>query len=245
MSARLIPIFMARRCILLTRTAECRKPRVHFEPTINLPLSNGWGSINTEAKLLATHYQQSNLDDYNAANGTDYKDSVNRVMPQFKVDGKMVFERDMQENYTQTLEPRMQYLYIPYRDQSKSAATTQRCCSRTTAACSATVPTAASTVLLPPTRSPPASHLAFMMPPPLNVLIFPLVKSTISPRHVPVTTTSTGRTTTREVHWYGLAIPTGASPMTGVYAGEFSTIRVWITSLPAAEPWNTVATKTV
>jgi LPS-assembly protein len=219
--------------------------RVHFEPTINLPLSNGWGSINTEAKLLATHYQQSNLDDYNAANGTDYKDSVNRVMPQFKVDGKMVFERDMQENYTQTLEPRMQYLYIPYRDQSKSAATTQRCCSRTTAACSATVPTAASTVSLPPTRSPPASHLAFMMPPPLNVLIFPLVKSTISPRHVPVMTTSTGRTTTREVHWYGLAIPTGASPMTGVYAGEFSTIRVWITSLPAAEPWNTVATKTV
>lgn len=93
--------------------------RLHLEPTINLPLSNGWGSINTEAKLLATHYQQSNLDSYNAANGTDYKDSVNRVMPQFKVDGKMVFERDMQENHTQTLEPRMQYLYIPYRDQSK------------------------------------------------------------------------------------------------------------------------------
>ena len=93
--------------------------RLHLEPTINLPLSNGWGSINTEAKLLATHYQQSNLDSYNATNGTDYKDSVNRVMPQFKVDGKMVFERDMQENYTQTLEPRMQYLYIPYRDQSK------------------------------------------------------------------------------------------------------------------------------
>ncbi len=92
--------------------------RLHMEPTINLPLSNGWGSINTEAKLLATHYQQSNLDQYNTANGTDYKDSVNRVMPQFKIDGKMVFERDMQEGYTQTLEPRMQYLYIPYRDQS-------------------------------------------------------------------------------------------------------------------------------
>ncbi|MBN0517293.1 LPS assembly protein LptD, partial [Pseudomonas aeruginosa] len=59
--------------------------RVHFEPTINLPLSNGWGSLNTEAKLLATHYQQSNLDKYNAANGTDYKESVSRVMPQFKV----------------------------------------------------------------------------------------------------------------------------------------------------------------
>ena len=93
--------------------------RVHFEPTINLPLSNGWGSINTEAKLLATHYQQSNLDNYNSTNNADLKESVNRVMPQFKVDGKMVFERDLQEGFTQTLEPRMQYLYIPYRDQSQ------------------------------------------------------------------------------------------------------------------------------
>jgi LPS-assembly protein len=97
--------------------------RVHFEPTINLPLSNGWGSLNTEAKLLATHYQQSNLDDYNA-NGTDYKESVNRVMPQFKVDGKMVFRARYAGGVTQTLEPRMQYLYVPYRDQSKSATTT-------------------------------------------------------------------------------------------------------------------------
>ncbi|WP_260862550.1 LPS assembly protein LptD [Citrobacter sp. Marseille-Q6884] len=90
--------------------------RLHLEPTINLPLSNQWGSINTEAKLLATHYQQSNLDDY-----PQYDETVNRVMPQFKVDGKMIFERDMAmlaPGYTQTLEPRAQYLYVPYRDQS-------------------------------------------------------------------------------------------------------------------------------
>ncbi|MFY2737088.1 LPS-assembly protein LptD [Pseudocitrobacter faecalis] len=88
--------------------------RLHLEPTINLPLSNGWGSLNTEAKLLATHYQQKNVEN------TRYDDSVNRVMPQFKVDGKMVFERDMDwsAGYTQTLEPRAQYLYVPYRDQS-------------------------------------------------------------------------------------------------------------------------------
>ena len=96
--------------------------RLHLEPTINLPLSNRWGSINTEAKLLATHYQQTNLDYYNAnaANGTELKDSVNRVMPQFKVDGKLIFERDMNwlAGYSQTLEPRAQYLYVPYRDQS-------------------------------------------------------------------------------------------------------------------------------
>ncbi|MGI3450693.1 LPS assembly protein LptD [Citrobacter arsenatis] len=96
--------------------------RVHLEPTINLPLSNNWGSINTEAKLLATHYQQTNLDWYNSnPKNTKLDDSANRVMPQFKVDGKMVFERDMQmlaPGYTQTLEPRAQYLYVPYRDQS-------------------------------------------------------------------------------------------------------------------------------
>ncbi|MDQ9157424.1 LPS assembly protein LptD [Citrobacter portucalensis] len=97
--------------------------RVHLEPTINLPLSNNWGSINTEAKLLATHYQQTNLDWYNnnPSNVNKLDESANRVMPQFKVDGKMVFERDMQmlaPGYTQTLEPRAQYLYVPYRDQS-------------------------------------------------------------------------------------------------------------------------------
>ena len=94
--------------------------RLHLEPTINLPLSNRWGSLNTEAKLLATHYQQTNLDYYNQTNNADLKDSVNRVMPQFKVDGKLIFERDMNwlAGYSQTLEPRAQYLYVPYRDQS-------------------------------------------------------------------------------------------------------------------------------
>ncbi|EHR1905822.1 LPS assembly protein LptD [Escherichia coli] len=104
-----------------TRDDMTEATRVHLEPTINLPLSNNWGSINTEAKLLATHYQQTNLDWYNSRNTTKLDESVNRVMPQFKVDGKMVFERDMEmlaPGYTQTLEPRAQYLYVPYRDQS-------------------------------------------------------------------------------------------------------------------------------
>ncbi|EMF0719135.1 LPS assembly protein LptD [Citrobacter freundii] len=113
--------------------------RLHIEPTINLPLSNNWGSLNTEVKLLATHYQQNNLSEYQSFTKNNYRnnptadnlntlnaanaleDSVNRVMPQFKVDGKMIFERDMQmlaPGYTQTLEPRAQYLYVPYRDQS-------------------------------------------------------------------------------------------------------------------------------
>ncbi|WP_062771842.1 LPS assembly protein LptD [Kluyvera intermedia] len=95
--------------------------RLHMEPTISLPLGNRWGSITTEAKLLATHYNQTNIDKYNASNpDAQLSSSVNRTMPQFKIDGKMVFERDVEltPGYTQTLEPRVQYLYVPYRDQS-------------------------------------------------------------------------------------------------------------------------------
>lgn len=95
--------------------------RIHLEPTINLPVSNDWASLDTEVKLMATHYQQDNLETYNATNGTHLEETVNRTLPQFKMDGKLVFERDMNwsEGYTQTLEPRAQYLYVPYRDQSK------------------------------------------------------------------------------------------------------------------------------
>ncbi|KAG1716279.1 hypothetical protein ID866_841 [Astraeus odoratus] len=96
--------------------------RVHLEPTINLPWSNDWASLNTEAKLMATHYQQKNIDNYNTTKNAHLEESVNRTLPQFKMDGKLIFERDMgllADGYTQTLEPRMQYLYVPYRDQSK------------------------------------------------------------------------------------------------------------------------------
>lgn len=95
--------------------------RLHIEPVISLPLSNGWASLNTEAKLMATHYQQSNLDAYNNANPNNQLDeTVNRVLPQFKMDGKLIFDRAMDSaaGWEQTLEPRVQYLYVPYRDQS-------------------------------------------------------------------------------------------------------------------------------
>lgn len=96
--------------------------RLHIEPVISLPLSNGWASLNTEAKLMATHYQQTNLDRYEAKVNRNSKleEDVNRTMPQFKMDGKLIFDRDMNSaaGWTQTLEPRVQYLYVPYRDQS-------------------------------------------------------------------------------------------------------------------------------
>ncbi|MCC8364731.1 LPS assembly protein LptD [Xenorhabdus sp. PB61.4] len=91
--------------------------RWHVEPSINLPLSNGWASLNNEVKLMATHYQQ---DIPAAQKNSDLEKSVNRVLPQFKSDAQMVFERAMyfKPGFTQTLEPRVQYLYVPYRNQN-------------------------------------------------------------------------------------------------------------------------------
>ncbi|PHM28982.1 LPS assembly protein LptD [Xenorhabdus budapestensis] len=91
--------------------------RWHLEPSINLPLSNGWASLNNEIKLMATYYQQ---DIPAAQKNSQLEKSANRVLPQFKSDAKMVFERAMYFNpaYTQTLEPRIQYLYVPYKNQN-------------------------------------------------------------------------------------------------------------------------------
>lgn len=102
--------------------------RSHIEPAINLPLSNSWGNLNIEAKILATHFQQdipsSFYEDYQQRNSGNQaavlQSSVSRVLPQFKTEGKVIFEHnaDGPQGYTQTIEPRMQYLYVPYRDQS-------------------------------------------------------------------------------------------------------------------------------
>ncbi|AFP84940.1 LPS assembly protein LptD [secondary endosymbiont of Ctenarytaina eucalypti] len=95
--------------------------RLHIEPTLNLPLTNIWGHLNTEAKLMATYYQQDNSYYYknNTIPNHHRKRSVKRFVPQFKTGGKMVFERDITSapNYTQTLATRLQYLYVPYRNQ--------------------------------------------------------------------------------------------------------------------------------
>jgi LPS-assembly protein len=93
--------------------------RWHLEPSIDLPLSNGWASINNEFKLLATHYQQD-IPAVAASKNSALEKSVTRVLPQFKSDAKMVFERSLYFNpgYTQTLEPRIQYLYVPYKNQN-------------------------------------------------------------------------------------------------------------------------------
>ncbi|XKM12721.1 LPS assembly protein LptD [Orbaceae bacterium ac157xtp] len=91
--------------------------RYHLEPTVDYTLLSSWATVTTQAGFMATHYDQDLPD--NVSND-HLKSSVNRFMPKFSIDGKIIFERDVDSltGYTQTLEPRIKYLYIPYRNQS-------------------------------------------------------------------------------------------------------------------------------
>ncbi|MEZ8697757.1 LPS assembly protein LptD [Vibrio lentus] len=104
--------------------------RVHVEPGITIPVGNTWGTWTTEARLLGTYYQQD-LDGVDTTNefipGTTDKnpyynleDTASRVIPEFRSHAGIVLERDttIVGNYTQTLEPQIQYLYVPEQDQS-------------------------------------------------------------------------------------------------------------------------------
>nr|WP_232037477.1 LPS assembly protein LptD [Candidatus Erwinia haradaeae] len=96
--------------------------RLHLEPVVRYSIDNKWNIFKSAVKLLMTHYEQNNIQYYNSQKKhINYlKSSFNRFMPQFTLDGMMLFNRNMDwlSGYRQTLEPRAQYLYVPYRDQS-------------------------------------------------------------------------------------------------------------------------------
>ena len=74
---------------------------------------NAW-FVNARTGLHMTHYD---LD-----NATLAESHLNRVVPISSVDGGLVFERDANlfgKAFTQTLEPRAYYVYIPYRRQDQ------------------------------------------------------------------------------------------------------------------------------
>ncbi|WED27017.1 LPS assembly protein LptD [Vibrio sp. DW001] len=92
--------------------------RLHFEPTLALPLSTTWGTFTAEAKLFQTYYEQD-IDNLTTSN--DYEEQVSRTIPQIRIHSGLYLERDTSQilGYTQSLEPQIQYLYIPEEDQSE------------------------------------------------------------------------------------------------------------------------------
>lgn len=94
--------------------------RATLYPSISLPLARPYGFITPK---FGVHYTKYDLDDtaftVNGVSGQYRSDT--RSLPIFSVDSGLYFDRDfrvVKNTYTQTLEPRLYYVYIPYEDQS-------------------------------------------------------------------------------------------------------------------------------
>lgn len=87
--------------------------RVLAYPSLSVPLRTAYASVIPKLGVNLTHY----LIDANSAGFTDQS----RTLPVFTTDSSVVFERLTAIGgapFLQTLEPRLYYVYIPYRQQS-------------------------------------------------------------------------------------------------------------------------------
>ena len=89
---------------------EEKTSRLHAEPTLRLPLNFSSFNVTSEVKLMQTWYQQDSGEN---------EESISRTLPQFKLYADVDFERPLKftPGFTQTLTPKVQYLYVPYEDQ--------------------------------------------------------------------------------------------------------------------------------
>ena len=88
--------------------------RYHGNPALSFALNQPWGYVNPQVQWVGNFYQ---LQD-NGVNGTQ---QVNYSIPRISVDSGLYFDRHTAlagRGYTQTLEPRVFYLHVPYHDQS-------------------------------------------------------------------------------------------------------------------------------
>lgn len=105
--------------------SKVRGKRFTLNPSFSVPFTRAYGYLTPK---LGLHYTQYNLDKQSTtlpdATGTTrtYDTSANRTLPIFSLDGGLAFERQASlfgQALTQTLEPRLYYLYVPYKDQSR------------------------------------------------------------------------------------------------------------------------------
>ncbi|MDP5459712.1 LPS-assembly protein LptD [Alishewanella sp. SMS8] len=90
--------------------------RLHIEPALRIPIITSAIEFTAETSLLYTYYQQDSLSSL-----TEEQAEITRTLPKVRLHAKINMEREYDwfgEPALQTFEPQIQYLYIPYRDQS-------------------------------------------------------------------------------------------------------------------------------
>lgn len=86
--------------------------RYHTRPSLTYQFQRDSGYITPELQLDATHYQLKSNPRVN---------QINRILPIVSIDSGLYFVRNFkwgQGSYEQTLNPRLYYLYVPYRNQA-------------------------------------------------------------------------------------------------------------------------------
>src|SRR5262245_2610289 len=89
--------------------------RTTIYPSFSYPMISSESFLTPKVGLSGTYYSLSN-------NVPGNPDTVTRVVPIFSLDGGLIYERSTQafgQAVTQTLEPRLFYVYIPFRDQNQ------------------------------------------------------------------------------------------------------------------------------
>jgi LPS-assembly protein len=88
-------------------------------PSISLPLTQSYGFVTPKIGVHTTQYSLNN-NNFNINGNNISNNSATRTLPIFSLDSGLYFERDVnivKSRYTQTIEPRMFYVYIPNKKQ--------------------------------------------------------------------------------------------------------------------------------
>ena len=87
--------------------------RIDNEPKLSWEIRNDGWYVKPSLSIKSTQYQLKN-------NSNEMDKTISRTLPISSIDAGLFFERSLRTNTNliQTLEPRIMYLYAPYRDQS-------------------------------------------------------------------------------------------------------------------------------
>jgi LPS-assembly protein len=87
--------------------------RFDLFPSVSYPMKSKSGYLKPKLGLRYTQYQLNN--------NLNFKKSPNRVLPSFSLNSGLYFDKEgtfLDHSYSQTLEPKLYYLYVPKEDQS-------------------------------------------------------------------------------------------------------------------------------
>jgi LPS-assembly protein len=90
-------------------------------PSISVPFGNSYGFLTPKIGLNMASYRLSD-NNYTLNGQTVSNNSQDRILPVLSLDGGLYYDASKNyfgTQYTQTLEPRMFYVYTPYKDQSQ------------------------------------------------------------------------------------------------------------------------------